>query len=158
LNVYYKPKALNTLNNKLAFVKGPGSRKLAVDLAAAVELGNEHDRLRGLDKFGHTQTAVKKRKGIYRGKTGPPLAPSGVLSRSISLFKAVVKGSRPPYTILAGWAGVVSSKGFPFLPVLNTGNRKRTIPARPFFGISPNTWALIRSRIKEFQRDFQKVK
>jgi hypothetical protein len=180
---------LKTLDAKLAQVKGPGSRKLAVDLAAAVELGNEHDRLNGLDRYGRPQTPLKsKRKGKYAGAKGPPLAPFGAASRVVRNFKAKVKGSRPPYSILAGWEGVVSDKGVPFLPFHDQGAvlRRRSkgpggggrpgifarafariraavtgvgyLPKRPIFGISPNTWRLIRERIDEFKDNVRKAR
>lgn len=158
MDVFYQSKALKALNAKIAFFNGAGSRKLAVDMATALELGNEHDRLRGLDRYGRPMKPVKTRKGRYKGAAGPPLAPFGVASRSINRFRAAIKGSRPPYTIIGGWQDVVSDKGFPFLPVHDKGSAKRGIPARPLFGISPNTWVLIRSRIAEFTANFSKLR
>jgi hypothetical protein len=153
MRVEYEGKALKALQAKLAYIKGPGSRKLAVDVATAVELGNEHDRLNGLDKYGRPMKPVKPRRN---GKTGPPLAPSGASSRVVRNFKAQVKGSRPPYAISAGWNGVVSSKGVPFLPFHETGAGH--LPRRAIFGISPKTWSLIRSRIREFFDGIKRVK
>ena len=157
MNVYYKPRALKTLDAKLEFINGRGSRKLAVDLAAAVELGNEHDRLAGVDRYGRTIAKLRsKRKGRYAGATGKPLVPFGVASRAIAAFQAVVKGSRPPCRILAGWRDVVSKSGYPFLVAHDEGRGRN--PIRAIFGISPNTWQLIRSRIAEFKAGFKKAR
>lgn len=180
MNVNYTPKALDKLNAKLAYVSGRGSRKLAQNIAVALDLGNENDRLRGLSRYGQPQAPVKKRTGKYKGKTGPPLAPSGAASRVVTNFRARVKGSRPPYTIAAGWENVVSDKGVPFLPFLDQGVRGKAkgktaagrlfhrvkakltgtwlIPPRPFFGVSPNTWKLVREQIEEFNAGFKGVR
>jgi hypothetical protein len=174
MKVNYKPRALNTLNDKLAYISGPGSRNLAQNIAAAVVLGNEHDRLNGRNSYGQPQAPVKKRQGKYKGASGPPIAPFGAASRVVTHFSARYKGSKPPYTITAGWDGVVSKSGFPFLVALHEGVRGSTggarsligklfhrvkakltgswrIPPRPIFGISPNTWVLIREQIDEFR-------
>jgi hypothetical protein len=130
--------------------------------------------------YGQPQTPVKVRTGKYRGASGPPIAPFGAASRVVTHFRARVKGSRPPYTIAAGWEGVVSKKGVPFLPFLDQGVRGKPkgktklargfhrvkaklagswlIPPRPIFGISPNTWVLIREQINEFKRDFKAIR
>ena len=182
MDVFYTPKALKSLDRKLEFIAGSGSRKLARDIAAAVVLGNEHDRLRGLDRYGRPQPAVKARKGRYKGSTGPPLAPSRSASRVVANFDAKVKGSKPPYRIVAGWRGVVSKQGVPFLPFLDQGIKAKggaggkgivgrifrrikaklsagwRVPPRPIFGISPNTWTLIRKEIDDFKAKLKRVK
>jgi hypothetical protein len=179
-NSNFKLKALSAINNKLAFISGQGSRNLAQNLAAALVLGNEHDRLRGLNQYGQPQTPVKPRRGRYKGASGPPLAPFGAASRVVTQFRARVKGSRPPYTIAAGWEAVVSASGFPFLVALSEGVRGKPrgktklaggyhriraklaggwrIPPRPIFGISPNTWQLVREQIAEFKAAYRKVR
>lgn len=180
MNVYFPPRARQQLDAKLAFISGQGSRNLALNIAAALVLGNEHDRLRGLSRYGQPQAPVQKRKGRYAGASGPPIAPFGAASRVVTNFRAQVKGSRPPYTVQAGWENVVSSKGVPFLPFLDQGVRGKArgktsagrlfhrvkakltgswmIPPRPIFGISPNTWILIREQIDEFKSNFKKAK
>lgn len=180
MNVFHPLKARKALDAKLEYISGSGSRNLALNIAAALVLGNEHDRLRGLNQYGQPVAPVKTRRGKYAGASGPPIAPFGAASRVVTRFRASVKGSRPPYTVLAGWEGVVSSKGVPFLPFLNNGVRGKPrgstklargfhrvkakltgtwlIPPRPIFGISPNTWVLIREQIDESKANFRKVK
>lgn len=180
MNVFHPLKARETLDKKLAFIAGPGSRNLAVNIATALTLGNEHDRLRGLSRYGQPQAPVKTRRGRYAGASGPPIAPFGAASRVVTHFRAKVKGSKPPYTVLAGWEGVVSKSGYPFLVALDQGVRGKArggtsgrrllhrvkakltgtwmIPPRPIFGISPNTWQLVKEQINEFKSQFKKVK
>jgi hypothetical protein len=136
INVYFPKAVKKRLDNKLEFLAGRGSQNLANKVADEVWLGNQHDRLAGLDRYGKRQTPVKPRKGRYAGATGPPLAPFGNLSRVISHFRAQVFKRGGKYKIVAGWENVVSSKGVPFLPfhdqgaILSRGKSAKSKPGR----------------------------
>jgi len=185
MNCYFPGKATARLDAKLAFVKGKGSQKLANAIAGEIAEGNDFDRLNGQDRHGRPQPPVKKRRGKYAGATGPPTAPFGAASRVVTGFRSQPRKRGGVWRIIAGWEGVVSRSGFPFLLALNYGVKAGAgrmpkprgnvfarafqriklatiggwfIPPRPIFGISPRTWKRINKRIDEFRRDIKRGK
>ena len=154
MDVYYKGKALKALNGKIEFVRGRGAKTLADGIAKQVREGNRRDRLAGVDRYGISIASYAPlkgpRKGEYKGKTGPILAPSRTKSRIIANFFAFASRRGGKWTIFAGWANVLSKKGVPFLPFHDSGTA--TLPRRAHFGLSPQTWAIIRPMIADFKR------
>jgi hypothetical protein len=157
MDVFYKPKALERLRKKIEFVKGPGSKKLADSIAVVVAAGNEYDRVGGRDRYGRPVASLKApRKGEYAGKGGPPLAPSGASSRVVANFRAVARRRGGSWQIVAGWVGVLSARGVPFLPFHDHGAGR--LPTRAIFGISPRTWAQVRDLVKGFKSKVKGVR
>ncbi len=181
MKVNYQAKALKTLDAKLKYVQGPGSKTLAGKVAEALEEGNRNDRLAGTDRYGQPLAPVKPRRGKYKNASGPPLAPFGAASRVVTHFRTKVLGQSGNYHIAAGWDNVLSKQGVPFLPFHDQGVRLRPnsggglvarnfarikaavrgswfLPPRPIFGISPRTWARIRPLGDTFKAGVKKVK
>jgi hypothetical protein len=154
MNVYFPKKATETLDKRMAEIKGRGAQILAQRIAKEVEQGNFSDRLTGLTRYGQPVAKLKRpRKGYYKGATGPPLAPFYFASRVVSAFHAEARrtnGARGQWRITAGWVGVTSKRGVPFLPFHDRGTA--VLPARPIFGISPRTWTKIRAAITTWKQ------
>lgn len=118
--------------------------RLRKDVADAVEVGHRDTLLAGLDGRGRPLAVLKsKRKGKYRGATGPPTAPFGVLSRAILNFRTRWKRDGPTHwELVRFWTG-------PWWLICHITGAKRTtakgnpwvLPQRDFSGISPATWS-----------------
>jgi hypothetical protein len=151
VNVHYTPKAVRSLESKIEDIKGRGSRKFAQAVAEAVEEGNQYDRVNGRTKDGGPVARLRRRRrGVYQNYTGEPLAPKGAGSRVVTHFHAKVKRSGGKNIVVAGWKGVVSSKGVPFLAAHNEGQGNNT--RRPIFGMSPRTRANLRVLLKDWAK------
>lgn len=149
MNVQIQGNALKALDAKLAYIHGKGAQKTTQAIAKAIEEGNAYDRANGRDRYGRPVVPLKgPRKGQYAGKSGPPLAPSGTGSRVVTHFRAKARQRGGAWQVVAGWAGVVSRQGVPFLPFHDQGSGP--LPRRPIFGVSPRTHAAIREIVKGF--------
>lgn len=150
MNVYYQGKALKNLDAKMAFIKGRGAQILSEKIAEAVAEGNAYDRTNGRDKDGRPIAPLRSpRKGALKGATGPPLAPQGAASRVVRNFRSEARRRGGQWRITAGWQGVTSRAGVPFLPFHDMGAGR--LPRRPIFGVSPRTRARINALIVEFK-------
>lgn len=112
-------------------------------IAGAIERGNRAGRLAGTDGRGRALTPLRsKRKGKYKGATGPPLAPFRDRSRVVTNFRATWRQQGTAWALEMGWADIVSRRGVPFLIYHLTGARPQ--PKRDIAGLSPRTQAELR--------------
>lgn len=143
--LHYRPRHLERINRQLEAISGPGSGRFADACEAALKRGNRDDRLRGVDRRGRPLVPLKSgRKGRYAGAKGPPLAPFGEASRSISQFFVRVTRRRAGWTMTAGFSG----EGAEILGFHATGSGPN--PVRDVFGVSPATHATLRKLFREF--------
>lgn len=157
MNVYIPDRLTRTLDAKMAELKGRGAKITADKIAQAVEDGNRRDRLAGVDRFGRRLTSLRSpRKGEYRGKTGPPLAPSGASSRVVTNFRADARRRGGQWRIIAGWVGILSDRGVPFLGFHLVGAGRN--PIRDIAGISPRTWVDLRKVVADFKSRVKKAR
>jgi hypothetical protein len=127
------------LERHLATAKGRGAAGLMAQLSTAVTEDNRAARLRGVDRYGVPLAPLRsERKGKYKGKTGPPLAPSGAASRVVTHFRVQTSRTAAGWVLLAGWDDVVSARGVPFLPFHLQGKGRN--PVRNIGGITPQGW------------------
>lgn len=150
MRVRYDPKAAARIRKQIDYVQGPGTQRLAESIASALVEGNRHDRVSGLDADGAPLSPLRsRRKGEYAGKSGQPLAPSGASSRVVANFRATVRRQGKGWRILAGWVGVVSSRGVHFLRSHDRGSGR--LPRRHIFGASPRTMERIRKLVRDWK-------
>lgn len=148
--VQHTPRHLKRLNAITAEMGGRGSNKLAARIEKALIEGNRRDRLRGVDRRGRAMPSVKRRTGKYKGKTGPPLVPSGASSRAVTGYYARVTRRFGFFGDFTVKAGIYAEKAyiFPF-HALGRGRWGR-VPVRDILGTTPMTYAAIRSLFREW--------
>lgn len=151
MNVSFQSSALKALDAKMAVLRGRGAQIAAEGIADAIESGNRRDRLAGVDRYGRPLAPLKHpRTGRNAGATGPPLAPHGSQSRSISAFRAEARRRGGNWQIVAGWVGA------PWLAFHAIGAGR--LPRRDLFGISPKTHAAIKQTIDAFVQKVLRAK
>lgn len=84
------------------------SRAAAKEVAELIREGNRIDRLRGVNPDGQSLRPVTVRIRRYEGASGPPLAPFGESSRSITQFYAREQSSDFGWTVTAGYRGNIA--------------------------------------------------
>lgn len=170
--VYFTNAAERRVQQHFDLLRGKGSDELAARLSQAIVDGNRRDRLAGVDRNGVPLVPLlSKRRGRYKGATGPPLAPFRERSRVITKFECRIsrKWGFGNFQLSAGWRDVLSDPpkggsvfarfvrrvsrgkgGIPFLPFHFEGSGR--LPKRDLAGISPKTEAelaeIVRSHVR----------
>ena len=99
---------LNSLDRKLTALKLLDPTPLLVEWRRLIEEDNRRGILAGTDGWGHPlQLPLSKRKGKYKGATGPPLAPFGEKSRTIANFRTAHGRDGINYFALGAWEDVL---------------------------------------------------
>ena len=160
IQLQHRPAHLARLNEIVEAGKRFGPAWKAEARQIVVE-GNTIDRLRGVDRSGRSLVPWRWRVGRYEGKTGPTLAPNGLLSRSVTTFFAEWRGD----VMSAGFRG----EGVEILAYHAAGKSGRGIPierdgkvvgfrgikgattgiVRDVFGVSPRTRKDLIDRYRE---------
>jgi hypothetical protein len=103
----YTPKHRIALETLIA--ESPAmSRAAAGEVAQLIREGNRVDRLQGVGADGIPLKPVTVRINQYFGAAGPPLAPFGESSRSITQFYTRIETSPYGWTVTAGYSGDVA--------------------------------------------------
>lgn len=146
-----------------ARLKGVAATRVKGDIRKIVVSDNTEKLLgrgllEGVDRYGRPlapmaeSTFRNKRRGF-----GPVLVPRGLNSRFITHFRADWKDAGGFTTLVMGWVGVVNKKGQSFIQYHLTGARKAgtkwVLPKRDVGGITPQGWAKIQARFRQFAGD-----
>lgn len=116
---------------------------LAERLAPVLINGNRRRAERGLGGKGETLTPLRsKRKGKYKGATGPPLAPFGPDSRSANVSVAIEMMSEDHARITLSWDDM------PWLIAHIRGDFP--LPVRDIAHIDPETWDEVHRTVGDF--------
>lgn len=133
---------LDSLEKKLKKLKHLDPTPLLIEWRKIIEEDNRRGILAGTDGWGHPLKALlSKRKGKYKGATGPPLAPFGPKSRTIANFRTAHGRDGLNYFALGAWEDVLSDPtkntpgGVAFLPFHFRGEGR--LPVRDLAHIRP---------------------
>jgi hypothetical protein len=118
--------------------------------------------LEGVDRYGKPLAPMAKStyQNPKRG-LGPVLVPRGLNSRFITNFKTLWQDAGDGLTVLVmRYVNIVNKKGQSFAQFHLTGAKKPgtkwVLPKRDVGGITPQGWARIQARFKQFAGDVLK--
>ena len=110
-------KSLISRLEKMGKITFEDVRPLLEEFERILLKANKRTVLAGKQTSGQDMPPVQERKGIYKGKTGPPLAPSGLGSRVITLVDTAIgqmPGGKSFYATKV-WDAIKSREGVPFM-------------------------------------------